>query len=121
MGNVASATAIPLPPFRAVSDPTGCSLPSERLWSVNLSARVDLQMEVSMPSDELAEPFRRWGFLEAELDPLGRLEPYRHPTLEASAGADTARWRRIYCGPIGAEFAHLSQPTRVEWIGKQGL
>ncbi len=61
------------------------------------------------------ESFRRWGYLQADLDPLGRLPPLPHPELEA-AGAEAERARAIYCGPIGAEFLHIPDPDRGEWV-----
>jgi 2-oxoglutarate dehydrogenase E1 component len=71
---------------------------------------------------DLADLFRRWGYLEADLDPLGRLRPWRHPDLEAAASGtgvdqrEVSRWRAAYCGPIGAEFAHLRDPERWRFI-----
>src|SRR2546425_992940 len=52
-----------------------------------------------MPS---AEVFRRWGYLAADLDPLGRLAPVHHPDLDAALrdaerSEEAASWRRIYC------------------------
>ena len=65
--------------------------------------------------ERVFDAFRRWGYYEANLDPLGFLGPLRHPDLEISGGlADEAR--RIYCGTIGAEFMHLPEPERRSWI-----
>lgn len=67
-------------------------------------------------SDELVlNSFRRWGHLQARLDPLGRLEPQAHPELEAS-GRAAERARAIYCGSIGVEFMHIPVLERVRWI-----
>jgi 2-oxoglutarate dehydrogenase E1 component len=70
-------------------------------------------------SDEFQEriwdSFRRWGFLQANLDPLGDLEPVALPELEAS-GSDAEAARRFYCGTIGAEFMHIPERTRRRWI-----
>jgi 2-oxoglutarate dehydrogenase E1 component len=45
------------------------------------------------------DAFRRWGYLEAQLDPLhevtGRLTPQRHPDLAAD-GPEAEAARRIY-------------------------
>src|SRR6185312_9987991 len=51
-------------------------------------------------------------------DPLGRLEPQPHPELDATgdAAADARRW---YCGSIGAEFMHIPDPARRQWIQAQ--
>ena len=56
--------------------------------------------------DNLADAFRRWGYLQADIDSLGRLEPYVHPeialavkaapprTLSRGGGGSTAGRRR---------------------------
>src|SRR5208282_392428 len=61
------------------------------------------------------ESFRRWGYLQANLDPLGDLEPVPMPELDvAGPGADAAR--RVYCGSIGAEFMHIPDRERRLWV-----
>lgn len=73
--------------------------------------------------DPLASAFRRWGYLAADLDALGRLEPYEHADItDAVRGArksDVDRWRRIYCGPVGVEFMHLIDRDRAIWIAER--
>ena len=61
------------------------------------------------------DAFRRWGHYEAALDPFGRIPPAAHPEL-ALGGDEAARARAIYCGPIGAEFMHLPEPERRDWV-----
>ena len=59
--------------------------------------------------------FRQWGYLEAELNPLGLLPPQPHPDLEIdNEWAQEAR--RIYCGSVGVEFMHIVDPERRRWI-----
>ena len=59
--------------------------------------------------------FRQWGYLEAELNPLGLLPPQPHPDLEIDN--EWAREaRRIYCGSVGVEFMHIVDPERRRWI-----
>jgi len=59
--------------------------------------------------------FRRWGYLQADLDPLGFLKPVAVPELEISG--DLARQARsYYCGSIGVEFAHVADLERRRWI-----
>jgi 2-oxoglutarate dehydrogenase E1 component len=74
-----------------------------------------------MAHEDLGDRFRRWGYLQADLDPLGgvapgRIRPFVHPDLEGAAGKDADRWRSIYCGSIGVEIAHVADPARVRWI-----
>jgi len=75
----------------------------------------------STPSENrerIFEAFRRWGYLEASLDPLGFLEPLKSPDLDFSGPhADAAR--AIYSGAIGADFLHLLQPERRRWIAER--
>ena len=60
--------------------------------------------------------FRRWGFLQATLDPLGQyLPPEPFPT-PAPDGPDAQEARRYYCGSVGAEFMHIAAPEKREWI-----
>src|SRR5262249_55913878 len=66
--------------------------------------------------DPVADLFRRWGYLQAQLDPLERLLPLPCAELDAIPPAEAAGWRRIYCGPIGAEFMHLPAVERRQWV-----
>src|SRR5215472_5621961 len=59
--------------------------------------------------------FRRWGYLEADLDPLGFLQPVPHPELQMDSEF-AAEARRIYCGTVGAEFMHIPDPGCRRWI-----
>src|SRR6185437_6161117 len=65
--------------------------------------------------ERVFEAFRRWGYLQADLDPLGLFRPQPHPELQLS-GPAAEEARRYYCGSIGAEFAHISDPERRRWI-----
>ncbi len=63
--------------------------------------------------------FRQFGYLEAELNPLGLLPPQPHPDLQFDKTIDND-WareaRRIYCGSVGVEFMHIADPERRRWI-----
>lgn len=59
--------------------------------------------------------FRRWGYLQANLDPLDLFRPLPHPELD-SAGEFADSARRIYSGSIGVEFMHIADPDRRRWI-----
>jgi 2-oxoglutarate dehydrogenase E1 component len=61
------------------------------------------------------ESFRRWGYLRANLDPLGDLEPAPMPELDVS-GPEAEAARRVYCGSIGAEFMHIPDRERRLWV-----
>src|ERR1700723_799694 len=61
------------------------------------------------------DAFRRWGYLQANLDPLGDLQPVELPELAVS-GPDAEAARKVYCGTIGVEFMHIPDPERRRWI-----
>jgi 2-oxoglutarate dehydrogenase E1 component len=61
------------------------------------------------------DAFRRWGYLQANLDPLGDLKPVELAEL-AVTGSNAEAARKIYCGTIGAEFMHIPDPERRRWV-----
>ncbi|HEY6448040.1 MAG TPA: 2-oxoglutarate dehydrogenase E1 component [Acidobacteriaceae bacterium] len=69
--------------------------------------------------EQTFDAFRRWGYLQAQLDPLGQyLQPLEVPELELQ-NDDAAAARRVYCGTIGAEFMHMPQRERREWVAER--
>ena len=66
----------------------------------------------------ILESFRRWGYLAADLDPLGRLPPAGPPEL-AVGGEEAAAARAIYCGTLAVEFMHIPEPDRRTWIAQR--
>jgi 2-oxoglutarate dehydrogenase E1 component len=69
----------------------------------------------TLEKEQVFDLFRRWGYLEADLDPLGFLKPEPHPELDLH-GPDAEQARRSYCGTIGAEFMHLPDAERRCWV-----
>src|SRR5271157_1894937 len=65
--------------------------------------------------ERVMDSFRRWGYLQADLDPVGHFVPLTHPDLEIS-GEEADAARRIYCGSIGVEFMHIPDPERRLWV-----
>jgi len=64
------------------------------------------------------DAFRRWGYLQADLDPVGHLQPEPHPELQLTGEiADYAR--RVYCGKIGAEFMHIPDGEKRRWVAER--
>ena len=61
------------------------------------------------------DAFRRWGYLQANLDPLGDLKPVAMPELDVN-GAAAEEARRVYCGSIGAEFMHIPNREQRLWV-----
>jgi 2-oxoglutarate dehydrogenase E1 component len=67
-------------------------------------------------SRQVMDGFRRWGYLQAQLDPLGQyLQPQAVPELREK-GEVAERARRLYCGTIGVEFMHIADPTKRQWV-----
>jgi len=66
--------------------------------------------------ERVFEAFRRWGYLRAHLDPLEQyLAPQPVPELDIQGDiADEAR--RYYCSTVAAEFMHIPEAERREWI-----
>src|ERR1700688_4022569 len=63
--------------------------------------------------------FRRWGYLQASLDPLGQyLPPEPFPTAIPESEF-TEEARRYYCGTIAAEFMHIPSPEKRQWLQEQ--
>jgi 2-oxoglutarate dehydrogenase E1 component len=124
----APAAAAPAAPAAA---PAG-QVPGERVRQATLD---------SIRALMLIRAYRVRGHLEANLDPLGLAAVKPHPELDPRTygfseadldrdifinyvlGIETAPLRRIlqilretYCGPIGVEFMHSSEPDQKAWI-----
>jgi 2-oxoglutarate dehydrogenase E1 component len=63
--------------------------------------------------------FRRWGYLQADLDRLGRLEAQPHAALDAVPEDDAAEARRWYCGTLAIEMGHIPDRERRRWLGER--
>lgn len=75
-------------------------------------------MQRSADHERVFEGYRRWGYLAANLDPLGFLKPVQHPEL-IQAGPDAVAARKFYCGTIGAEFVHIDDSEGRRWIAER--
>jgi len=71
-----------------------------------------------MDADPKGDAIRRWGYLHARYDPLGRIPPLSHPSLEDPDPA-LGRLKRVYMGTLGVEFMHLPFPDRARWIAER--
>src|SRR5271166_1299446 len=69
--------------------------------------------------ERIFDAFRRWGYYQATLDPIGLFEPLNHPDLAGLTGPVAEEARAFYCGTIGAEFMHLPEPERRAWIAER--
>jgi 2-oxoglutarate dehydrogenase E1 component len=69
--------------------------------------------------EHIFDAFRRWGYLEATLDPLGLFAPLKQADLAELTGGAAEEARRLYCGTVGADFMHLPEPERRRWIAER--
>jgi 2-oxoglutarate dehydrogenase E1 component len=69
----------------------------------------------SEKQERILDAFRRWGYLQANLDPLGHFAPLPHPELDQT-GEEGDGARRVYSGSIGVEFMHIPDLERRQWI-----
>ncbi len=68
--------------------------------------------------------YRRWGYLQAKLDPLGQYLaeaplPEDLPELagaEAQVRLEVESARAVYCGTVGVEFMHIPDRRRRQWL-----
>lgn len=69
------------------------------------------------------EKFRRFGHLEAQIDPLGLAARTARPELDAArASLDATKaeeLRRVYCAYLGSEFEHLESLEERTWWAAQ--
>ena len=75
-------------------------------------------VQKSVETETVFEGYRRWGYLAADLDPLGFLTPVVHPEL-VDTGEAAAAARKFYCGTIGVEFFHIDDTERRRWIAER--
>jgi 2-oxoglutarate dehydrogenase E1 component len=70
----------------------------------------------TLPRQQTFDAFRRWGYLQAQLDPLGQyLAPASVPELDLT-GPDAEEARGYYCGTVASEFMHIPNAAKREWI-----
>src|SRR3989440_3155060 len=65
--------------------------------------------------ERVFDAFRQWGYLEADLDPLGFLPKSPPPELQI-VGEVAREALGLYCGTVGVEFMHIAESERRKWI-----
>jgi 2-oxoglutarate dehydrogenase E1 component len=83
------------------------------------NAELTISEVQSLERERVWDTFRRWGYLDADLNPFGGPIAGGYPEIRELTGDVAGDARRIYCGTIGAEFMHLPQQDRREWIQEQ--
>jgi len=69
------------------------------------------------------EIFRRWGYLQATLDPLQQYLPAEPFPIDVPEGDEATQLaqeaRGYYCGHIALEFSHIASPEKRQWLQEQ--
>ncbi|HTV15509.1 MAG TPA: hypothetical protein VME68_12390, partial [Acidobacteriaceae bacterium] len=83
------------------------------------ATQIPSELSSSSLREQTFDAFRRWGYLQAQLDPLHQyLQPLPVPELDLDNEFSAAA-RRAYCGSIGVEFLHIPQRDRRTWIAER--
>ncbi len=70
--------------------------------------------------EQIFDTFRRWGYLQATLDPLGQfLPPEPFPISTTPEGDIAAEARSFYCGNFAIEFMHIPSLEQRQWLQDQ--
>ena len=69
--------------------------------------------------EQVFDAFRRWGYLQAQLDPIGQYFAAQPVAELAAKGKIAGEARSIYCGTVGVEFTHIADPGRRRWIAER--
>src|SRR5687767_12265063 len=83
--------------------------------TTNIAPQEQLQTNVR---ELVFDVFRRWGYLAADLDPLGLFKPLDLPELRLE-GPEAEKARRTYCGTVAVEFMHIPDAVRRSWVQEQ--
>jgi 2-oxoglutarate dehydrogenase E1 component len=75
---------------------------------------------VQQDREQIFDIFRRWGYLQATLDPLGQfLPPEPFPIATTPEGEIAAEARNYYCGNFAIEFMHIPNLEHRQWLQEQ--
>ena len=75
---------------------------------------------VQQEREQIFDIFRRWGYLQASLDPLGQyLPPEPFPINSVPEGEYAAEARKFYCGNFAVEFMHIPSLEQRQWLQEQ--
>ena len=75
---------------------------------------------VQQEREQIFDIFRRWGYLQASLDPLGQfLPPEPFPITNVPEGEIAAEARAYYCGNFAIEFMHIPSLEQRQWLQDQ--
>ena len=89
------------------------------MTATKLAPRLTDSQSTSSQREQIFDAFRRWGYLQAQLDPLGQyLAPEKTAELDFT-GPDADEARTYYCSSVGAEFMHIPSAERRQWLSQR--
>lgn len=62
---------------------------------------------------------RLYGYLQANLDSLGRLKKAPHKLLDSLTDEESKKLKEIYCGSIALETLHIPDPEVLSWFAER--
>jgi 2-oxoglutarate dehydrogenase E1 component len=83
------------------------------------SATADAASNRSEQREAIFDVFRRWGYLQSRLDPLGQYLPPEPFPVPAPTGPIADEARAFYSGTFGIEFMHLPSQAQRQWLAGQ--
>ncbi len=83
---------------------------------LNTSAATSTMENRTAKREYVFDIFRRWGYLQAWLDPLGQYLPPEPFPVAVPEGEFAAEARGYYCGTFGVEFAHIVNTEQRQWL-----
>ena len=79
-------------------------------------AATDTATEHTAEREQVFDVFRRWGYLQAWLDPLGQYLPPEPFPVAVPEGEYAREAREFYCRTFGVEFMHIVNPEQRQWL-----
>ncbi|MBS1814303.1 MAG: 2-oxoglutarate dehydrogenase E1 component [Acidobacteria bacterium] len=105
---------------KSAPKPASKSVPSSKQKPSSAAAELRSGApEPGSPRETVFEIFRRWGYLQATLDPLKQYLPADPFPIEVPEGEDAREARGYYCGNIALEFSHIASPEKRQWLQEQ--
>jgi 2-oxoglutarate dehydrogenase E1 component len=78
--------------------------------------------QISTTREQVLEVYRRWGHLQAQLDPLGQYlaaSPLPEPVPSDADPEDVADAKRLYASTVAAEFMHIADRVKRDWVASR--
>jgi 2-oxoglutarate dehydrogenase E1 component len=73
----------------------------------------------SFEREQTFDIFRRWGYLQASLDPLGQYLPPEPFPVAVPEGEFAKEARAYYCGSFAVEYMHILNTEQRQWLQEQ--